>query len=151
MYEVASMFVRIIATTVIAITVRTVSAQSPPDVGEVNFGFLLRGTVVDYTWPLLEGAPPITWDSFDLDSFTPTFGVGTGPHFDATFDPDTQLFHWDSTASPPGIYVWSVRATNQFGSDTATFRIDLSVPEPTSLAIAAVGMMTFACLGRRRR
>jgi hypothetical protein len=136
--------------TCVDIFVACARAQSPPDVGDVNFGFVLRGTVVNYVWPLIDGTAPISWDNFTLEGFTPTYGVGTGPHFNATFDPDTHLFHWDSAASPPGIYQWSVRASNPFGSDTATFRIDLNVPEPTSLSIAAVGMLGFGYLSRRR-
>jgi hypothetical protein len=125
-------------------------AQLPPQVADFNIGQALRGVVLEETVHQINGSPPITWDNFEFVSFFPTRGFGSGPHFNAIFDPGTQLFHWDTFASPPGFYEWSVRATNEFGSDTGTIRVDLFVPEPASFATSALGMLAFACLRRRR-
>jgi hypothetical protein len=135
----------------VGVFVACANGQSPPNVGDVNFGFALRGYVVNYVWPLVDGSPPISWDNFHLSAFRPENGVSTGPKYDATFDPDTQLFHWDSFESPFGRYQWTVRATNEFGSDTGTFEVYILSPEPSSTIIAVIGMLGFARLRCRRR
>jgi len=75
----------------------------------------------------------LTWD------FLSFFGSGvtTG---DASFDPDTQLFQWDSTGFGVGQYVASFRATNESGfSDVGTVTINIGmlngVPDPTPVPV----------------
>jgi hypothetical protein len=133
-----------------AILSSTAIAQSPPDVGSFSFGLVRPGETIDFTLPLLSGSPPVVWHDFELALFDP-FGDGTGAHFDATFDYDTQLFHWDTYRSSLGWYYWSVQASNEFGSDSGTRSVFLITPEPTTLAISAIGMLGVACVRRHRR
>jgi hypothetical protein len=80
--------------------------------------------------------------------------TGSGPVLPATFDPDTQLFSWDTTGSPRGDYEWRVTATNQFGSDQGSLFVHMTllpdVPEPGTLLLLGIAMMGFLGAARRR-
>ncbi len=98
----------------------------------------------------------LTWD------FLSFFGSGVTMG-DASFDPDTQLFQWNSTGFGVGQYVASFRATNESGfSDVGTVTINISmdtgqdptpVPVPGSLLLMGAGLfgMGWGVLRRRRR
>jgi hypothetical protein len=125
-------------------------AQSPPVPYDLDFGFMLRGGIIQFNWPLLSGSEPVVWDDFHLSGFRPENGVSTGPRYDATFDPATQLFYWDSFETPFGYYQWTVRATNEYGSDTGTFQVYVLSPEPSSALIAAIVLAAISIVSRRR-
>jgi MYXO-CTERM domain-containing protein len=124
-------------------------AQSPPDIANYHLEQIGRPEVIDLTWPLHSGSPPIVWHDFKLHSFLP-FGDGTGAYYDPTFDYDTQLFHWDTHRSSLGWYFWTVQASNEFGTDTGTLSVLRLTPEPTTLAIWVIGMLGVASVRRHR-
>jgi hypothetical protein len=109
-----------------------------------------------HTFTLAEGTPPVTWDDFQFVSYTPLpnhGGNGIAAAANATFNPDNQLFSWQSVGAPLGTYVWSVRATNVVGFDTGTLTITTVTPEPASALLACLGFLALAvgCIRRSPR
>jgi hypothetical protein len=108
--------------------------------------------VVMHTFTQSGGTPPVTWDQFQFVSYTPMpnhAGDGTPAAANATFDPADQTFSWHTVGAPRGSYIWSVRASNSSGSDTGTLTIRTEVPEPTSVILVGLAMLTG--IGFRRR
>jgi hypothetical protein len=137
-----------------AILSASASAQSPPVVNNTHIGAVVPGDFVTGFFTG-QGDLPITWSDFTFANFSPLIGAtGSGPFHAATFDPETQLFSWDSTGSPHGLYEWRATATNQFGSDQGSLFVDMTflpeVPEPAGLGLAALGWMgLWGFTGRR--
>lgn len=89
--------------------------------------------------------------NFAFDSYTPAFGgSGVGPATPATLDLSTRKFNWNTIGSPLGIYKWTFNATNNYGSDTGSITVAVTVPEPTSAGLLLIfSSLIFAA--RRRR
>jgi hypothetical protein len=128
------------------------NGQSPPMVNSAQITEVLLGDIVYHTFTQTGGTPPITWNDFMFVEYTPLpcCVTGDGPSIPATFDPDTQLFRWNSIGSPRGVYVWSVRASNVAGSSTGTLTLETYIPEPASLWLAVAALMVVAAVVRRR-
>src|SRR3990170_1552384 len=100
---------RLVALVVVAffIALSTVNAADPPVIENLHIGAVLPGLIVNQTLWTSQGDPPIIWGNFTFDSFIPLYGNPPGgPFHAATFDTETQLFSWDSTGSPHGVYEW---------------------------------------------
>ena len=130
----------------------SVVAQSPPTVNSANILSVTPGDLINHTFTLYAGTPPITWSDFMFASYLPLYGTtGSGPLYPATFDADIQLFAWDTTGSPQGIYEWRVTATNTYGSDEGRLFIHMNIiPEPSSLVLSVLGLMCLGGIVRRR-
>jgi hypothetical protein len=133
----------------------TAHAQTPPTVDSAVYPFVESGDVVLHTFTQTGGTPPITWDNFRFGFFVPSSGEpDDGPLHPATFDPETQLFRWDTSGSPLGVYVWFVRAGNAAGFDQGAMEVSFLlpiVPEPTGVSLVGVGMILLARTLRWRR
>ena len=126
------------------------SALSPPMVDNVYINGVALGEVVEHTFTQHGGTPSITWDNLTFVEYLPFIPGSTNPPFRASFDPDNQLFIWDTTGFARGAYVWSVRASNDAGSDTGTLTIQTFIPEPASASLIIPALMGFAGTYRRR-
>jgi hypothetical protein len=112
-------------------------------------GFVI-GDVLNHTFTQMGGTPPVAWDNFQFVSFEPDIPGSTNPPMNATFDPDNQLFSWDSTGFTRGVYEWSVRATNDFGNSTGALTVRAVIPEPGTAALAALGLIGVVGIRRQR-
>jgi hypothetical protein len=97
-------------------------------------------------------AGEVTWSDFGLASFTPLIPGATNPPMNATFDPDTQLFTWDTTGFARGAYDFVVTATEGgLNSDQGHLYVTIaSVPEPTALALFVLAIFGLTGVGRHR-
>ncbi|MEX2307340.1 MAG: PEP-CTERM sorting domain-containing protein [Pirellulales bacterium] len=78
-------------------------------------------------------------------------GVGSGPANAATFDTNTQQFSWNNLGSPRGVYRWAVTASDGQASDEGTITIHkTTVPEPSTVALCGLAMVSLFALLRRR-
>jgi hypothetical protein len=81
-----------------------------------------------------EPVSELVWGGLAFDSYTPGFGgTGGAPWKPAAFDSDTQIFSWDTTGSPRGIYKWNVNATDMNGVgwvDQGTVTVNVVGPLP---------------------
>lgn len=126
-------------------------AQSPPSVNNGHVFGVYDGDIIDFTFTQSGGTPPISWDSFSFVDYIPPFGLqDSSPINAAMFDPDNQLFSWDSTNSKQGDYIWSVRATNDAGNSIGTVTVHLLVPEPGVSALTGLALMGVLGSARRR-
>jgi hypothetical protein len=98
-------------------------------------------------------SPPV-WDNFQFVSYTPNYGGagdGAAEAANATFDPGTQQFFWNTVGAPRGDYVWSVRKTQGSQSDTGTLTVRVtSVPEPATISLLSLAPFAFLGIIRRR-
>ncbi len=92
--------------------------------------------------------PPggLTWD---LLSF-----IGAGANLAPAFDPNTQLFTWDTTGSAVGTYIVNIRANDGSLTDSGSITINLTqgvVPLPGTLALLLAGLGGAGFARKRRR
>jgi hypothetical protein len=91
-----------------------------------------------------EGVPPITWS--DLAVMGPG---GASPVLEPTLSSEG-AFSWDSTNSSLGTWAFNATATNAFGTDIGTLRIEIGeevlIPEPHTLAMMIIAF--FSIFGR---
>jgi hypothetical protein len=129
----------------------TTTAQIPPVVMDRVFCCGYGIPILTHTFKTSQGDPPITWSDFMFVGYTPKYGgMGPGPGNPATFDPLLAKFTWDSTASPRGDYEWRVTATNEWGSDEGVLLVRFFIPEPSTLLLVEIGIISLLGLTRRR-
>jgi hypothetical protein len=130
----------------VASATTTADGQSPPAVDSVAVSRnLLDYPVITHTFTQTGGTPPIVWDDFMYIG-----DMSNRAQYPATFDPETQLFRWDTLGGRREVYVWSVRATNGAGSSIGTLTINTFVPEPATALMVAFGLLFFSAFTRRR-
>jgi hypothetical protein len=105
---------------------------------------------VSYTFTAIN--QPDSWSNFHFDSYLPDPGAsGSGPVNAATFDPNTQLFSWNTVGSPLGTYKWLVSATNFWGTGTGSVTVHITaVPEPAILSLIGLAVLGGISLFRHR-
>jgi hypothetical protein len=105
----------------------------------------------NFTATNLDG-DPLTWSGFTFGTYTPDYGgSGSGPVVAATFDTNMQVFSWNTTGSPRGIYTWNVNVSDGEASDTGTLTIHVTdVPEPATAAACVVAIAVGLAYRRRR-
>jgi hypothetical protein len=105
------------------------------------------GEVVMHTFTATDPdglASNLTWSNFTFD--------GPVPAIPPAFNPSTQLFEWDTTGSPAGVYVATVKATDPSGlSDEGMLTISLApIPEPAAVMMFLSGAALFCTMAPRR-
>lgn len=91
-----------------------------------------------------------TLSGFAFDSFVAAPGSsGTGPAIPATLNTSTRKFNWNTIGSPLGTYKWTFNATNNYGFDTGSITVNVTVPEPTIAVL--LGLAFVGCLSIIRR
>jgi MYXO-CTERM domain-containing protein len=111
----------------------------------------VAGIVTATDFPLLWGpdGPGIT-----LASYMPGFGApasAPGLALRALWNPATQAFSWNTAGSSTGTYVWNVLAGNEGGTGTGTITVEVHVPEPGSVVLAALALIGLVGIVGRRR
>jgi hypothetical protein len=143
--RVTTTFSAALAIIIVSSPFSTARAQSPPLVDSAVISRnLLDYPVITHTFTQTGGTLPITWDEFSY--------IGDASNralYPATFDPDTQLFRWETVGGRREVYVWSVRASNSAGSSTGTLTINTFVPEPATALMVALGVFLSAFIRRR--
>jgi hypothetical protein len=116
----------------------------PPVVVNVALGGEIHpGSLVTHQFTTSFGDVPVTWSN--LVAVRPT----TNP---ATLS-ESGLFSWQTTKlDAGGLYQFDVTATNAGGSDTGRLTLRLAIiPEPTAIALLALGIGTSLFVPRARR
>jgi hypothetical protein len=115
----------------------------PPIVVDVNFGDILQGSLVTHQFTTSFGDLPVTWSN--LVSYKTTVNPPTLS--------ETGLFSWQTSKLDVGsLYHFDVTATNAGGSDTGRLTLRLAIiPEPTAIALLALGIGTSLFVPRARR
>ena len=129
----------------------------PPLVADVfdNTNFL--GEIINLQ-PVnsIPGTPPVTWSELSGPTYTPNFGAlpnspGLGPAT-WTWNPATQAFQFKTLGASAGTYVWQGSVSNIFGSDTFSIAVDVIIPEPATLSLITLTLVSaLGCSSRRRR
>ncbi|HEY3391533.1 MAG TPA: PEP-CTERM sorting domain-containing protein [Lacipirellulaceae bacterium] len=114
-----------------------------PVVADADLGNRLRGEIITHTFQTSSGAPPITWS--DLSVMGPG---GAAPAHMPTLAADGS-FTWNSANSSFGTWTFSATAANNLTGDVGTLTLNLIIPEPTTIALAALALATLASLRRR--
>jgi hypothetical protein len=130
-------------TEVIAATpVIGVGDDPPPVINDVDLGELVE-SIIHHTFVPAAGSGPITgW------SITPLAG---SPAIPATIS-QTGQFEWRTLGSQFGdAYSWTITAVNEIGSDTAVLSLRLGIiPEPATMCLFGIGMVSLMGFARRR-
>ncbi|WP_100657976.1 PEP-CTERM sorting domain-containing protein [Alteromonas flava] len=133
-------------------TVNSQNANLAPSITDVVINALVGDTISE----TLVVTDPNAGDVLTT-SFISFLGAG-GAVGGSTFDPNTLEFDWDSSGFAAGTYVATFGVSDGSLSDQGTVTINLrnrstnpSVSEPSTLAIAGLGMLGLAAMRRRRK
>lgn len=133
-------------------TVDSQSANLAPSITDVVINALVGDTISETLVVTDPNAGDVLTTSFI--SFLGSGGAVAG----STFDPNTLQFNWDSTGFAAGTYVATFGTSDGSLTDQGTVTINLSnrqtnpsVSEPSTLAIAGLGMLGLAAMRRRRK
>jgi hypothetical protein len=122
---------------------------------DFNAGEIVEGSVLNHTYQVLQGSPPLTWSN--LISTGPS---GALPNLSPMLDANG-AFSWDTTGSALGLWTFdaTVAVPNFLAADVARLTVELKladpppdggIPEPSTLLLFAIA--TFAnSAGRRRK
>ena len=98
--------------------------------------------------------PPLTWSELTGPIYTPGFGEVPGAPGLGTatwsWNPATQAFRFNPLGATRGTYVWSGSASNVFGLDVFSIRVDVVLPEPASVVLIALAALVFSVRVRQQ-